>query len=138
MLSDRGPVVLVAGCAVFAECDEIPRLSMALYLFLATLPCDILSAFLVFCNRLVYPFYLSKPQLFSLSPLADQECAGAVMWVWVTFAYLIPAVIITMQVLSPSNISPSNTSPSSTQSPEAPQAARHGAAGRSLNGAEVL
>jgi putative membrane protein len=104
------------------------RLSMALYLFLATLPCDILSAFLVFCNRLVYPFYLSKPQLFSLSPLQDQECAGALMWVWVTFAYLIPAVVITMQVLSPSN----------TQSQEAPQAARHGVAGRSLNAAEVL
>src|ERR1700716_624628 len=56
-----------------------PRWSMALYLFLATLPCDILSAFLVFCNRLVYPFYLSTPQLFSLFPLQDQECAGALM-----------------------------------------------------------
>ncbi len=80
-----------------------PRWSMALYLFLATLPCDVLSAFLVFCNRLVYPIYLSRPQLFSLSPLADQECAGALMWVWVTFAYLIPAVAITVKILSPSN-----------------------------------
>jgi cytochrome c oxidase assembly factor CtaG len=80
-----------------------PRWSMALYLFLATLPCDVLSAFLVFCNRLVYPIYLSRPQLFNLSPLADQECAGALMWVWVTFAYLIPAVAITVQILSPSN-----------------------------------
>jgi putative membrane protein len=82
---------------------RFPRWSMALYLFLATLPCDVLSAFLVFCNRLVYPIYLSRPQLFSLSPLADQECAGALMWVWVTFAYLIPAVAITVQILSPSN-----------------------------------
>ena len=80
-----------------------PRWSMALYLFLATLPCDILSAFLVFCNRLVYPFYLSTPHFFSRTPLYDQECAGALMWVWVTFAYLIPAVAITMQMLSPSN-----------------------------------
>jgi putative membrane protein len=77
--------------------------SPVLYLFLATLPCDILSAFLVFCNRPVYPFYLSVPQLFRLSPLADQECAGALMWVWVTFAYLIPAVAITVRILSPSN-----------------------------------
>jgi putative membrane protein len=83
-----------------------PRWSMALYLFLATLPCDILSAFLVFCNRLVYPFYLSRPQLLSLPPLRDQECAGALMWVWVTFAYLIPAVAITVQILSPSNTQP--------------------------------
>jgi cytochrome c oxidase assembly factor CtaG len=74
---------------------------MALYLFLATLPCDVLSAFLVFCNRLVYPFYRSTPQQFNVLPIADQECAGALMWVWVTFAYLIPAVAITMQLLSP-------------------------------------
>lgn len=80
-----------------------PRWSMALYLFLATLPCDVLSAFLVFCNRLVYPFYLSTPQRFSLAPYADQECAGALMWVWVTFAYVIPAVAITVRMLSPSD-----------------------------------
>jgi len=77
-----------------------PRWSMALYLFLATLPCDLLSAFLAFCDRPVYPSYLSTTQLFSLSPLQDQQCAGALMWVWVTFAYLIPAVAITMQILS--------------------------------------
>jgi len=80
-----------------------PRWSMALYLFLATLPCDVLSAFLVFCNRLVYPFYLSTPQRFSLAPYEDQECAGALMWVWVTFAYVIPAVTITVRMLQPSD-----------------------------------
>jgi putative membrane protein len=79
-----------------------PQWSTALYLFLATLPCDILSAFLVFCNRLVYPGYLSTTQLFG-SALQDQECAGALMWVWVTFAYLIPAVAITVRLLSPAN-----------------------------------
>jgi cytochrome c oxidase assembly factor CtaG len=86
-----------------ASSGAAPRWSMALYLFLATLPCDLLSAFLAFCNRPVYPSYLSTTQLFSLSPLQDQEYAGALMWVWVTFAYLIPAVAITMQILSPPN-----------------------------------
>jgi putative membrane protein len=38
-----------------------PRWSMALYLFLATLPCDTLSAFLVFCNRLVLPLLPVHP-----------------------------------------------------------------------------
>ena len=74
---------------------------MPLYLFLATLPCDILSAFLTFCGRVVYPNYVSAARIVNLSPLQDQECAGALMWVWVTFAYLIPAVVITMQILSP-------------------------------------
>jgi putative membrane protein len=74
---------------------------MPLYLFLGTLPCDVLSAFLTFCGRVVYPSYVSTARIVNLSPLQDQECAGALMWVWVTFAYLIPAVVITMQNLSP-------------------------------------
>jgi len=78
-----------------------PQWSLPLYLFLATLPCDILSAFLTFCGRVVYPNYLSTARIWNLSPLQDQECAGALMWVCVTFAYLIPAVVITMQILSP-------------------------------------
>jgi cytochrome c oxidase assembly factor CtaG len=72
-----------------------------LYLFLATLPCDILSAFLTFCGRVVYPHYVSVHRLVNISPLGDQECAGALMWVWVTFAYLAPAAVVTIQTLSP-------------------------------------
>jgi len=78
-----------------------PRWSMPLYLFAATLPCDALSAFLVFCDRVVYPSYLSAPRLWNLSPLGDQQCAGALMWVSVTLIYLLPAVVITIQLLSP-------------------------------------
>jgi cytochrome c oxidase assembly factor CtaG len=77
-----------------------PGWSMVLYLFLATLPCDALSAFLVFSDRVVYRGYLAAPRRFGLSVLQDQEWAGALMWLWVTIAYLIPAVIITTRVLS--------------------------------------
>lgn len=78
-----------------------PRWSIPLYLFFATLPCDALSAFLAFCDRVVYPSYLSAPRVFGISPLGDQQCAGALMWACTTFAYLLPAVIITIQILSP-------------------------------------
>jgi putative membrane protein len=78
-----------------------PRWSVPLYLFLATLPCDVLSAFLTFCNRVVYPHYSTAHQIFDISPLADQERAGALMWVSVTLAYLVPAVAVTIQMLSP-------------------------------------
>jgi putative membrane protein len=77
------------------------RWGVPLYLFLATLPCDALSAFLTFCDRVVYPHYLAAPRLFDISPLGDQECAGALMWVWVTFAYLAPAALVTIRLLSP-------------------------------------
>jgi putative membrane protein len=80
---------------------RLPRWSAPLYLFLATLPCDALSAFLTFCDRVVYPSYLSPDRRFALSALQDQQWAGALMWVWVTFAYLAPAAAITMRLLSP-------------------------------------
>jgi putative membrane protein len=78
-----------------------PRWLVPLYLFLATLPCDALSAFLTFCGRVVYPHYLHAHRHFDVSPLGDQEFAGALMWVAVTFAYLIPAAVFTMRILSP-------------------------------------
>jgi cytochrome c oxidase assembly factor CtaG len=78
-----------------------PHWSIALYLFLATLPCDALASFLTFCGRVVYPTYTSGFGLFDRSALRDQEFAGSMMWAWVTFAYLIPAIIVTLQVLSP-------------------------------------
>jgi Predicted membrane protein len=77
-----------------------PRWSIVLYLFFATLPCDMLSAFLTFCDRVVYPCYLHGNRHWGISPLRDQEYAGALMWVCVTFVYLLPAVVITMQLLS--------------------------------------
>ena len=78
-----------------------PQWSAPLYLFLATLPCDALSAFLTFCNRVVYPHYMSAHRLFHTSALGDQERAGALMWVAVTFAYVVPAAVVTIQMLSP-------------------------------------
>jgi putative membrane protein len=77
-----------------------PRWSILLYLFLATVPCDILSAFLAFCDRVVYPDYLLVPRQFGISALADQQCAGALMWTCVTFVYLVPAAILTMRLLT--------------------------------------
>jgi putative membrane protein len=78
-----------------------PRWAIPLYLFFATLPCDALSAFLAFCGRVVYPHYLVHAAPGDVSPLADQAGAGALMWCFVTVAYLLPAVLITLQLLSP-------------------------------------
>jgi len=80
-----------------------PRWAIPLYLFFATLPCDALSAFLTFCDRAIYPSYQSGTLLFGLSALSDQQLAGSLMWVCVTFIYLLPAVAITVQLLAPSH-----------------------------------
>jgi putative membrane protein len=71
------------------------------YLLLATFPCDVLSAFLAFCGRVIYTGHRAAPALFGLSPLQDQQCAGALMWFWVTVAYLVPAIAVTLRLLSP-------------------------------------
>ena len=67
-----------------------------LYLFTATLPCDALSAFLVFGERTVYHRLGAGP-----AALADQQAAGAFMWVAITFLYLVPALVFTVRALSP-------------------------------------
>jgi putative membrane protein len=95
---------LIAGILFWTPAIATPRRgsgwSVPVYLFLATLPCDALSAYLVFCGHVVYPSYGSGGQLFRLSPLDDQALAGALMWVVVTFAYLIPALVLCARLLS--------------------------------------
>jgi putative membrane protein len=80
-------------------------LSMISYLFFATLPCDILSGFLVFSDRVVYPIYVSSSHLLGLSPLVDQQCAAALMWTCVTIVYFVAGAILTMRLLSPQGFS---------------------------------
>ena len=80
-------------------------LSMILYLFFATLPCDILSGVLVFSDRVAYPMYFSSSHLLGFSPLADQQCAAALMWTCVTIVYLVAGAILTMRILSPRSLS---------------------------------
>jgi putative membrane protein len=80
-----------------------PRWSILPYLFFATIPCDVLSGFLVFCDRVVYSAYLSAPRTFAISALADQQCAAALMWACVTIIYLIPAMIVTTGLLASRN-----------------------------------
>jgi cytochrome c oxidase assembly factor CtaG len=74
--------------------------STILYLFFATLPCDILSGFLAFSDRAVYPMYFSS-HFSDFSPLVDQQCAAALMWTCVTIVYLVAGAIVTMRLLSP-------------------------------------
>jgi len=78
--------------------------STLLYLFLATLPCDILSGFLVFSDQVAYSVYFSAPRHSGFSVLQDQQCAAALMWTCVTLVYLVPAAILCTSLLSPRNV----------------------------------
>lgn len=71
------------------------------YLLLADVVNTGLSASLCFSGKLLYPSYAAVPRPFGLSALNDQIAAGAFMWVMGSVVFLIPAMVITVQLLSP-------------------------------------
>ena len=77
-----------------------PRWAMVPYLFVGDLQNTILSAILVFSDRVLYPSYGLTPRLFGLSAQQDQAAAGAIMWVLGGFTYVFPAVVIAVHCLS--------------------------------------
>src|SRR4030095_13379693 len=92
-----------------------PRWAMIPYLLLADIQNTALSAFLIFCDRVLYSAYVAAPRIFGMSALEDQAAAGAIMWVPGSVAFLIPLVVISIRLMSPSRVAvgPSDPSPSS-------------------------
>ncbi len=72
-----------------------------LYLALADVVMTLLSAFLAFCDRPVYPYYTDHPNPFHIPVLDDQVLGAVVMWVLGSFAFLVPAMLLTVRMLSP-------------------------------------
>src|SRR6266403_137114 len=69
-------------------------------LFLADIQNPALSAFLIFCERVLYPTYATVPRITSLTPLEDQAAAGAIMWVAGSVFFLVPGGLVTIKLLS--------------------------------------
>jgi putative membrane protein len=59
-----------------------------------------ISALLCFSGRVLYPTYAEQSRIFTITPLADQAAAGALMWVFGSMVFLVPAMYITMKLLS--------------------------------------
>jgi putative membrane protein len=74
-----------------------------IYLALADVVMTMLSGFLTFCDRPVYPYYINHPNPFGIPVLEDQVLGAVVMWVLGSFAFLVPAMAITINLLSPSH-----------------------------------
>ncbi len=73
-----------------------------IYLALADIVMTMLSGFLTFCDRPVYPYYVQHPNPFLIPVLTDQVLGAVIMWVLGSFAFLVPAMVITLRLLSPS------------------------------------
>ena len=63
---------------------ELPRLSypgQMLYLFLMSIPMSIVAIYVAMADRVLYPAYSAAPRLWGITPLADQQIGGLIMWV---------------------------------------------------------
>jgi putative membrane protein len=63
---------------------ELPRLSypgQMLYLFLMSIPMSIIAIYVAMADRVLYPAYSAAPRLWGITPLADQQIGGLIMWV---------------------------------------------------------
>jgi cytochrome c oxidase assembly factor CtaG len=70
------------------------------YLLTADFINTALSAYLAFCDRPVYAFYLRPANNpFHADPLADQVLGAGFMWLVGSIAFLLPAVVVTVRLL---------------------------------------
>ena len=75
-----------------------------IYLIAADVVNTLLSAFLSFCGRPVYQFYVDHPNPFHVLPLEDQVLGAVIMWVIGSLAFIVPAMLITIRLLRPSRL----------------------------------
>jgi cytochrome c oxidase assembly factor CtaG len=69
-----------------------------LYLVSADVVNTVLSALLAFCGRPVYRYYLDHANPFQVSPLDDQVLGAVIMWVIGSLVFLVPAILIALQL----------------------------------------
>ena len=67
------------------------------YLVAATGQNTLLGALIALPERVLYPYYVSPPRLFGLSPLDDQALAGGLMWTS-GHMYLLPILVVVARI----------------------------------------
>jgi cytochrome c oxidase assembly factor CtaG/polyferredoxin len=77
------------------------RAALLLYLGAAAVFNTLFSASFAFSNRVFYPLYAETPTPWSITPLADQNAAGALMWVAGSLPMLLAAVALVIDLLEP-------------------------------------
>jgi putative membrane protein len=87
---------LLAWWPILSASHRLPALPYAaqlLYLFVFGMPMTVVAAFVTGADRPLYAWYASAPRLFGLTPLADQQLGGIIMWVP---AGIVPLVAFTV------------------------------------------
>src|SRR5207249_1661418 len=81
---------------ILSRSERLPALPYAgqiLYLFVFGMPMTVVAALITGAEHVLYPYYAAAPRVFDLTPLADQQVGGVIMWVP---AGIIPVVAFTV------------------------------------------
>ena len=82
---------------ILAPVPELPRASyptQLVYLFALGLPMSLAGALITLSDRVLYPFYAAAPRVWGLTPLADQQMGGLLMWVVGTIYLWVAASVV--------------------------------------------
>src|SRR5207253_1285282 len=82
---------------VLSALPELPRASYGtqlLYLFALGLPMSLAGALITLADGVLYPFYVSAPRVWGLTPAADQQLGGLLMWVVGTIYLWVAASVV--------------------------------------------
>ncbi len=77
--------------------STLPRyhqLGQILYLFLQVVPASLVGAFLSGAPGPFYATYATAPRIFAISPLADQQLGGLIMWVGSGLYFLLATAVV--------------------------------------------
>lgn len=69
---------------VMSRSAELPALGLGLrmlYLFLVSIPMQLVAAIITFSDSVLYQWYAAAPRTWGLSPLDDQKLGGLLMWI---------------------------------------------------------
>ncbi len=73
---------------------RLSRAAAVLYLFVTSLHATVLGVFMALSPALWYGAYAETPQVWGLSPLADQQLAGYIMWMPACMMYALVAAVV--------------------------------------------
>jgi len=82
---------------ILSPVPELPRASyptQLIYLFALGLPMSLAGALITLSERVLYPFYAAAPRVWGLTPLADQQMGGLLMWVVGTIYLWVAASVV--------------------------------------------
>jgi putative membrane protein len=82
---------------VLSPVPELPRTgypNQLLYLFLLGLPMSLVGALITLAEDVLYPYYTRAPRVWGLTPVADQQLGGLLMWVGGTLVLWVAATVV--------------------------------------------